>query len=145
MKIEVIRNKFATSFTAGKMYVNDVYFCDTIEDHDRGLNKADGERACKVRKFAGQTAIPAGEYTIYMTFSPRFKKPMPLINNVPAFKGVRIHAGNTAQDTEGCILVGKYNKTGVVINSRDTFDKLYKQIEDAIKAGEGVTITIKRE
>lgn len=141
MKIDVIRERLANSYTAGKMYLNGIYFCDTLEDVDRGLKQGDALEDIKQKKVVGQTAIPAGHYNVYLTFSPKFKKQMPLINNVPAFAGVRIHAGNTTNDTEGCVLVGKKNG-GTLILSRDTFNALYNRIEQAINKGEAVTIEI---
>lgn len=141
MKIDVKRIQLANNYTIGKMYLNNEYFCDTLEDTDRGLKQDLPIEENERRKVKGQTAIPVGHYNVYLTFSPRFKKQMPLINNVPAFEGVRIHAGNTQQDTEGCILVGKRNG-GTLIFSRDTFARLFNRIDEALAKGEAVTIEI---
>lgn len=114
MKVTVKRIFKGPEYTIGKMYINNEYFCDTLED----VVRAEGV------KIAGKTAIPAGTYKLRKTYSPRFNKILPLIQDVPGFEGVRIHAGNTAADTEGCILVGENKVKGKVINSRATMEKL---------------------
>lgn len=141
MNILVKRTLLANSFTRGELYIDGVKYCDTIEDKSRGLRKSDSLESIKARKVKGVTAIPTGEYNIYMTFSPKFKREMPLISSVPGYDGVRIHAGNTAEDTEGCILVGVYTK-GAIIRSRDTFEPLRDKIIAAKAHGEEVTIYI---
>jgi hypothetical protein len=105
MRIRIERKAHKETYTIGKLYVDDVYVCDTLEDKVR----PDGV------KLAGETAIPAGKYLSGLTFSARFQKYLPEIFNVPHFTGVRIHSGNTAADTEGCILVGKNSEVGKVI------------------------------
>lgn len=108
MKVTVKRTFKGPEYTIGKLYIDDNYFCDTLEDTVR----AD-------KKVYGKTAIPAGTYKVKKTMSPRFKKVLPEILNVPNFSGVRIHAGNTAKDTEGCLLLGLNKVKGSVINSQD--------------------------
>jgi len=93
MKIVLKRIALRPTYTIGKLYVDDVYFCDTIEDVVRDKNK-DGK--LDEAKIHGKTAIPYGEYEVKWTYSPRFNKYLPLIDNVPGFAGIRIHAGNTA-------------------------------------------------
>ena len=80
----------------------------------------------------GETAIPSGKYEVCITMSSRFRCPLPLLVNVPGYEGVRIHAGNTARDTHGCLLPGKNDRVGQVSNSRATMAALQKQIEEAI-------------
>lgn len=99
-------------YTIGRLYINGVRFCDTLEPPVRDM-QADGSG-----KVAGKTAIPAGEYYVQVTQSPRFRRLLPLLLNVPHFSGVRIHAGNTVADTQGCILVGENKQVGKVLNSR---------------------------
>lgn len=99
-------------YTIGRMYINGVRFCDTLEPPVRDM-QADGSG-----KVAGKTAIPAGEYYVQITQSQRFRRLLPLLLNVPHFSGVRIHAGNTVADTQGCILVGENKQVGKVLNSR---------------------------
>lgn len=129
------------TYTIGKLYVNEEYFCDTIEDTDRGLTSDMSTSEISKIKVHGQTAIPTGKYNVVMTYSPRFKKTMPLLENVPGFSGIRIHSGNDSSDTEGCILPGQNKVVGKVINSRVYTDKLYKIISDGLKTGH-VYITI---
>ena len=93
-------------------------------------------------KIKGNTCIPYGTYNITITYSPRFKKNLPLLNNVKGFDGIRIHSGNKPQDTEGCLLPGFNKVKGQVIDSRVTTDKLIVQIQQALDKGEKVTITI---
>lgn len=136
MKIELNRIAKRPTYTIGKMYINGVYTCDTIEDtvRDFGVN---GEGKVK-----GQTAIPTGTYKVIMTYSNRFKKQLPLLVGVPYFEGVRIHSGNTEADTEGCILCGKNTEVGKVTSSRVYTEIVIRQIVEALKKEE-VTITVK--
>lgn len=110
MKITVKRTFKGTEYTIGKLYIDGAYFCDTLEDTVRPANK----------KIAGKTAIPAGNYKVIKSYSPRFKKILPEILNVPNFTGVRIHAGNTAKDTDGCVLLGLNKTKGAVLDSQAT-------------------------
>ena len=116
MKLKLQRIFKAETYTIGKLFIDGVYFCDTLEDKVRDV------------KIKGITAIPAGKYKVKITMSNRFKKLMPLLIDVPNFEGVRIHSGNTSEDTEGCILVGKNSETGKVTNSRNTFEKLMLEL-----------------
>lgn len=134
MKLKLKRIALKPTYTIGKLYIDDVYFCDTLEDTVRDKNK-NGKFDAGEYKIYGQTAIPYGKYEIKWTYSPRFKRYMPLLMNVPQFSGVRIHSGNTAKDTLGCILVGENSKVGMVLNSRATVNKLYPKIEQACKSG----------
>ena len=129
------------SYTIGKLYINNNYFCDTIEDKDRALTQQMDSAAIQKIKVYAQTAIPAGKYQVVMTYSSRFKKVMPLLLNVPGFSGIRIHSGNTANETEGCIITGQNKVVGKVINSRVTTDKLYSIIKKACTK-EKIYITI---
>ena len=120
------------TYTIGKLYIDGQYFCDTIEDKVRDLNK-DGVFDDGEVKIKGKTAIPYGTYEVVWTYSPRFGKYTPRLLNVNSFDGVLIHSGNTAEDTEGCIIVGQNKEIGKVLNSRETVNKLYPIIEDACK------------
>ncbi|MBE9488449.1 MAG: hypothetical protein IMY73_04615 [Bacteroidetes bacterium] len=119
MKLKLKRIYRCESYTIGKLYIDGVYFCDTLEDPVR-------PREVKIN---GDTAIAFGTYDVIITMSPRFKKRMPLLLNVPNFEGVRIHSGNTAKDTEGCILVGRNTVKGMVRKSRKTYNALIKKID----------------
>ena len=128
MLIEVKRLYKKADYTIGKMYIDGEYFCDTLEDTDRGLKRDMSLSELKELKEYGRTAIPTGEYVLTAEYSNRFKKVLPLIHNVPAFDGVRIHSGNTHEDTEGCILVGKNRAKGKVLDSRKTMSELMRII-----------------
>jgi len=121
MQLIIKRHFKGPQYTIGRLFVDGVYECDTLEDTVR----ADGV------KIAGQTAIPAGKYPVRITYSPRFKKMLPMLDNVPNFTGVRIHTGNTAADTEGCILVGYNRVKGRVCDSRAAFRRLFAKLETA--------------
>lgn len=108
MLVMVERRFKRTEYTIGRLYIDGAYFCDTLEDRVRN-----GE------KVKGKTAIPVGRYNVVKTMSPKYGKILPEIKDVPGFSGVRIHSGNTAEDTEGCILLGLNKKKGQVIYSRD--------------------------
>lgn len=141
MKLTLKRIALRPTYTIGKLYIDDVYFCDTIEDTVRDLNK-NGKFDNGEKKIHSKTAIPYGTYEIKWTYSPRFKKYTPQLMNVPSFEGIRIHAGNTSADTEGCLILGKNKQVGKVLNSRDTINKFYPIIKKACSSG-NVTIEIK--
>ena len=145
MKIEVKRIAKRSTYTIGKMYIDGNYFCDTLEDVDRGINQKDSLDTIKKIKVAGATAIPTGTYTLVLSYSNRFKKVMPEILNVPNFSGIRIHCGNSSKDTEGCLLVGKWDgKTeNWISDSKNSYNKLYPLLEEAFNKKENITITIK--
>ena len=126
MRITLIRIANKPTYTIGKLYIDGVYFCDVLEDTDRGLDDDMTEKEIKAKKIKGQTAIPTGIYTVKITYSPKYKKLMPLVDNVKGYQGIRIHSGNTHKDTSGCLLVGKNKEVGKVLESRKTFNALYK-------------------
>lgn len=129
------------SYTIGKLYVGGQYFCDTLEDTDRGLKQSLPASVNLSKKHHGATAIPTGKYMVTLNVrSPRFSaKPqyrfcdgyLPRLCNVPAFEGVLIHIGNTPKDTEGCLLVGENKQVGKVMNSSATFKRLYAKLQAA--------------
>lgn len=152
MRLKVKRIYKGEYYTIGKLYIDDQYFCDTIEDKDRQLDDGMSEPLIKSMKVYGQTAIPTGTYIIDMnTTSPKFKdrtwaKPyggkLPRLVGVKGFEGILIHVGNTQQDSLGCILIG-YNKIkGKVINSTACFQKLMPILLKAHLAGEVITIKV---
>lgn len=142
MKLELYRKYRKNGYTIGLLYVDGKFVCNTLEDTDRGLTSIMSERQIASIKIKGKTAIPTGAYPIIVTYSPRFKKQMPLLCNVKGFEGVRIHSGNTANDTEGCILCGKNTEVGKVTNSRVWTQKVYDLINSAISKRESVIINI---
>ena len=142
MELKLIRKYRKTDYTIGILYINNKYFCEILEDTDRGLKDSMSLEEIKKIKIKDQTCIPYGKYQILMTYSPKYKKVMPLVNNVKGFEGIRIHSGNTNKDTSGCLLPGFNKIKGQVINSRETFNKLYSLIQTAINNKENVTIEI---
>jgi hypothetical protein len=131
MNLQIKRTNFTDKSTVGELYVNDEFFCYTLED------------VVREEKIKNETAIPAGEYEITITYSPRFKRYLPLLHDVPNFSGVRIHPGNTANDTEGCILVGMTKSTDFIGRSREAFNKLYPMLVHASQQGEKLILNIK--
>lgn len=141
MKLTLKRIALRPTYTIGKLYIDDAYFCDTLEDTVRDTNKS-GKFDNGEQKIKGKTAIPYGTYEIKWTYSPRFKKYTPQLMNVPSFEGIRVHAGNTSADTEGCLILGENKQVGRVLNSRATINKFYPIIKEACSNGK-VTIEIK--
>lgn len=130
MKIKLVRIALKDTYTIGKLYVDGVYVCDTIEDKDRGLTDDMSLEDIVSRKKYGETAIPYGTYKVKITYSPKYKRMMPLLLGVKGYSGIRIHSGNTAKDTLGCIIVGENKKKGMVINSRITYNRLFELMKD---------------
>ena len=138
LNIRIDRIAKKSTYTIGKLYLNGVYFCDTLEDTDRGLTQGMPLQKIRDLKIKGATAIPKGKYKVTMNVvSPKFSKratyqfcqgKLPRLLNVDGYEGVLIHIGNTAKDTEGCILVGQNKVVGQVINSTVTFKKLYAEM-----------------
>lgn len=124
MRLELKRIAKRPTYTIGRLYIDGQYFCDTCEDCDRGLRDDMPLEYIKHAKVYGITAIPTGTYKVSITYSQKFKKNLPLIHNVKGFEGIRIHSGNTADDSLGCVLVGENKAVGKVLNSRATMDRL---------------------
>ena len=133
MKIQVKRIFKGSAYTIGKLYIDGVYFCDTIEDVIRELpatcpNTPRGIAcACKEKVYA-ETAIPAGTYKVTMEYSPRFKRKLPYLHNVQHFIGILIHNGNDQGHSAGCIIVGRNKVQGKVLESKATLDALLSRI-----------------
>ena len=130
-------------YTISRFFVNDERWCECLEDTDRGLASSMSISEVKAKKVYGKTAIPSGKYQVTLTYSPKFRKYLPLVNDVKCFSGIRFHAGNTNRDTEGCILRGKNTKVGMVTNSAYWTDRLIGAVRNAIDHGEIVTLEIK--
>ncbi len=132
MKITLNRFIRGPEATIGSLSVDGTWLCWTLEDQVR-----DGE------KVFGQTAIPDGTYHVIVNLSPRLKKRMPRLLNVPGFDGILIHKGNDAGDTSGCILIGaKVDSPTRISDCSKVFDELFQKIDYAYGSGEGVTIEI---
>lgn len=132
MDLRLDRFLFSDDTAIGKLYLNDVYECYTLEDKVR-----------KDKKVFGETAIPYGRYKVIITYSNRFKRNLPLLVDVPDYSCIRIHPGNTEHDTLGCILPGQSYKKDMVFSSKKAFDKLFDRLQDAINKGEEVWMEIK--
>lgn len=138
MKLQIVRDQTGPAGTTGTLFLNGRRECYTLEDQVREIKG----QPVSAWKIPGETAIPRGIYKIEITFSPHFGRDLPLLVDVPGYEGVRIHPGNTAADTEGCILVGTTKSPGWVGQSRIAFDDLYPKIEAAFEAGEEITLEI---
>jgi hypothetical protein len=119
MELKLVREILTDESTVGSLYVDGVFECYTLEDRVRPV------------KVKGFTAIFPGHHEVVITFSERFRKPLPLLLNVPLFDGVRIHPGNTAKDTEGCVLVGTGKQANMITGSQLAFQKLFAKLLDA--------------
>ena len=152
MELVLNRKYKLPTYSIGKLYVDGVYFSDTLEDEDRNLYQGMGLEWIEKVKVYGEIAIPFGRYKITLVKSPKYsKKPkfveltdgrMPYINNVPGWTGCLIHSGNTNKDTLGCVLVGENKEKGKVINSFETFKRLWKILVEANEKGEEIWLTI---
>ena len=152
MELLLTRIAKRKTYTIGRLYIQrrvddeylagteNQYFCDTLEptwrDYEHG--------AYKVK---GRSAIPEGRYAVVISWSPKFEQWLPILLGGPEFnrkwQGIRIHAGNCSEDTEGCILVGKNREVGKVLDSRIWVHRLKQKIVEAKSRGEAVWITIK--
>jgi len=126
MKIVIKRLHKTENSTIGELTIDGKFECYTLEDKERDV------------KIKGETAIPTGTYKVIINQSNRFKRLLPLLIAVPNFEGVRIHAGNSNHDTEGCILVGMNRSVDYITKSRKAFDILFKKMQGA----KDITITI---
>lgn len=142
MKLKLERLYLKETYTIGKLYIDNKYFCDTIEDKVRDLNKDGDLNDLGETKVYGETAIPYGTYEVEVTYSPKFKRELPLIKNVPHFEGIRIHRGNYAKDSSGCIIVGENKVKGGVLNSTPYEIKITSLIKEAQNKGDKITIEI---
>lgn len=124
MQLVLKRYLLEDTFSIGDLFINGGYFCKTLEDKNRGLDSTMSLEEIKKLKVYGQTCIPTGTYQVVISYSNRFKKLLPELILVPGYQGIRIHAGNIASQSSGCILVGDTYKDGKVLNSIRTMSKL---------------------
>lgn len=120
MNLLLKREEFTNESTIGSLYINGKFFCYTLEDFDRDKNKDGDLNDAGETKVFGLTAIPRGKYKVIIDYSPTFKKSLPKVLNVPGFEGIRIHNGNTAAHSNGCILLGSSKSKNFVGNSVNT-------------------------
>ena len=130
MNLLILRKTVTDRSTIGKLYVDGQFECFTLEDVARPV------------KVAGETCIPVGVYSVKITYSPRFKRDLPLLLDVPGFEGVRIHTGNSAKDTEGCILVGQLAGADVIWQSQLAFNAIFSKLKEAQAKGEEIKLEI---
>ena len=143
MEIYIDRKWKKDGYTISRVYINGEYYgCNALEDTDRGLTSLMSVAEIGKKKVYGKTAIPSGTYNVIYTYSTRFKKYLPLLENVKGFTGVRCHSGNSAKDTEGCIMFGKNDKVGWISNSKLWTDKIIAKMQEAWIRKEKVTIKI---
>ena len=135
MKINIERYYFGADYTIGRLSINGQQICNTMEPH-----RIDWETE---QKIPGKTAIPEGTYSIQILLSPKFKRLMPYLKNVPHFRGILLHCGTTVKDSRGCILVGYNTQRGMLLKSREAFRKIMEKIEYARKSNQEITLTIK--
>jgi hypothetical protein len=137
LRLELVRSTFGENTTTGDLFADGVWECFTLEDRVRPAGE----------KVPGETAIPEGSYTLVITASPRFKRRLPLLVNVPGFDGIRIHPGNSHRDTEGCLLVGEgvnqFSAEPMLTKSVSAFNRLFEKLEEAFEAGESVTVSVR--
>lgn len=154
MKLLVDRKWKKEAYTIGRLYIDGVLFCNTLEDKDRGLKQTDSLATIQSKKVYGETAIPTGTYNVRMDIkSPKYsllswyknlcKGFMPRLENVPGWSGILIHPLNSPDQTLGCLGVGKNTQVGKLTDSKNTFAKLYKKMKTAYDKGEKITIEIK--
>lgn len=135
MKLVLTRDVLANEFTLGTLKADGRHIGFTCEDKDRRLEN-EGE------KVYGRTAIPRGTYKVILTFSHRFQRVMPEVLNVPEFEGIRIHGGNTAEDSLGCPLLGLQRTQTGVAKCKEVNQKLIDMIQDCEDRGEPVTLEV---
>lgn len=156
MEILLIRKYPQSNYTIGRLFIDGVLQCNTLEDTDRGLSDAMEESTIRNRKIYGKTAIPRGRYTIDMdTVSPKFSQKefymevcqgkLPRLKNVKGFEGILIHVADGPKGAdllEGCIGVGHNKKVGQLCDGKETFKKIYAMMKEAHEKGEPIYITI---
>lgn len=148
MEIKIERKYKKPDYTIGKLYIDSNFFCNTLEDVDRGLTQNTPIKEIQNKKVYGQTAIPSGKYKVTLDIiSPKYSRQskynkiqgkLPRLLDVPGFDGILIHIGNTHQDSHGCILVGYNTTKGKVLDSTNTFFKLY----EILKTANNITLEI---
>lgn len=132
--LDLFRKRIANGYTIGDLLINGEFFCETLENTVRDLNK-NGVFDSSEKKVWGESAIPYGEFKVKVTYSPRFKRNLPRVFDVPHFEGILFHRGNSSADTEGCILLGEWDRKGDWIKNSTPYEKqLVKLLEgkDAI-------------
>lgn len=133
MKLTLVRRWFGPDKTIGKLYINGFFRYYVLED----LVRPDGEK-----KIYGQTAIPYGKYPVTVSHSPKLGRELPLVENVPNFSGIRIHAGKDEKWTEGCLLISRYIDGGKLVLDRPAEAELTAIIKNALHYGNDVVLSV---
>lgn len=135
MKLTLLRDTFTSKSTTGRLFVDDVFECYVLEDVIRPVGE----------KVFGKTAIPFGTYKLTIDYSPKYARPMLHVLDVPHFQGIRIHSGNVADDTEGCLLVGRTRRQNWVGESKLALAPLFQKVKVAMDTGDEITIEVTHE
>ena len=134
MELILIRKHFGEKYTIGRLFLNQVHICDTLEDKVRDLKDInhDGDFDDEAEgKIYGKTAIPCGRYKIIVNESRKLKRRLPLLLAVPGFEGIRIHGGRNETHTEGCILVGENLIKGQLVNYGYWENKIVQMLDES--------------
>jgi hypothetical protein len=146
MELLLHRRFLGEDYTIGSLYIGteseNEYFCDTLEDVDRGLTQSMPLEEIKRIKIPHETAIPTGVYKVIVNLSPAKKRMLPRLLDVPGFSGILIHRGNTKSDSSGCILVGENKVKGKVINSTACEKRLVEILTKAQERNEETRLII---
>jgi hypothetical protein len=142
MELKLQRRFSGEGYTIGSLYVDGEYFCDTLEDADRGLTQAMPLEEIRRKKVAHETAVPTGVYRVIVNLSPAKRRMLPRLLDVPGFSGILIHRGNSKRDSSGCILVGENKIKGKVINSRQYERRLVEILTEAQERGGEIRMEI---
>lgn len=144
MVILIDRKWKKADYTVSKVYVDgEDFHCNCLEDTDRGLYQGMSTKDVLAVKVKGKTAIPRGTYNVIFTYSPRFRRYLPLLENVTGFEGIRVHPGNNVKDTEGCLMFGKNDTVGKISNSKLWTGRIEAKIQESLARREKVTIVIR--
>lgn len=149
MELKLDRKYTKETYTIGNLYIDGKFECNVLEDKDRGLLQTMPYNEIAKKKVWGQTAIPRGRYEVTFAPSSVFGKcdyaidgKIPILLNVKCFSGIRMHAGNSSTDTEGCLLLGENKERGKVLNSRATCKRVFEKLYFVYKHGGRIWITI---
>lgn len=148
MEIRIDRKYKKDTYTISNVYVDGkrfgdgTHYCSCLEDRDRGLRQDMDISVIRYMKKPHVTAIPSGKYRVEITYSPKFKKNLPLLLNVKGFEGIRMHSGNTENDTDGCLLFGWNGQKGKVLNSKYWCNLLFSKIEQEESKGKQTWVII---
>ncbi|MDR0757212.1 MAG: DUF5675 family protein [Tannerella sp.] len=142
MELKLQRRFLGRGYTIGSLSIDGAYFCDTLEDADRGLTQAMPAEEIRRRKVAHETAIPTGTYRVTVNLSPAKRRMLPRLLDVPGFSGILIHRGNTKNDSSGCILVGENKVKGKDLNSTQYEIRLVDVLTATQERGEAIRMEI---